>query len=308
MNDKTEFFEEPLLPHYVYILLDPLKGNEPFYVGKGTGTRVSHHAGEVMAMLRNAENEETAGIGSAKQKRIAEILKSKAKPLEVILARFETADEAYAVESVYIHQVFGYDKLTNIAGGHGGKFIRTREQLEHIRVHARDQESIERVAGIDEHRVRGVRDGSFRNAKIQGLTEAGAYDCLADLQQALTAGGVHWRDYTLPGDAAFHPGESNGYLSVIAEIGGLDLNIQFTKALVLSVNVIFTERTLAAQDELDILVQQLGDDYEIGEKKKGGTYAWFRCDPRFPAKTGGIAEMVALMQQLQSVIECAQIQ
>ncbi len=305
MNDKTELFEEPLLPHYVYLLLDPLNGNEPFYVGKGMGTRVSHHADEVMAKLRNAEDEEGADISSAKQKRIAEILKSKAKPLEVILARFETAEEAYAVESVYIHQVLGYDTLTNIAGGHGGKFIRSREQLAHIREHARDQESIARVEGIDQHRIRGVRDGSFRNSKIQGLTEAGAYDCLSELQQALTAGGVRWRDYTHAGDATFHPGESNGYLSVIAEIGGLDLNIQFTKTLVLSVNVIFTERTLAALDELDILVQQLGDDYKIGEKKKGGTYAWFLCDPRFPAKTGGIAEMVELMQQLQSTIEGA---
>ncbi len=305
MNDKTEQFDEPLLPHYVYMLLDPLNGNEPFYVGKGMGTRVSYHADDVLAKLRVAEGDADNAISGAKQRRIAEIFKSNARPLEVILARFETAEEAYAVESVYIHQVLGYDKLTNIAGGHGGKFIRSRDQLAHIREHARDQESIERVEGIDQHRVRGIRDGSFRNAKIQGLTAAGAYDCLSDLQNALTAAGIPWRDYTLPGDAAFHPGESNGYLSVIAEIVGLDLNIQFTKTLSLTVNVIFTERTQAALDQLDILADHLGDDYELSERRNRGKYAWFRYVPRLPVQEGGIAEMVEMMYQFQLTIQSA---
>lgn len=303
MNDTTDNVEEPLLPHYVYMLLDPLNGNEPFYVGKGMGTRVSYHVDEVMAQLRDADGGAVPDGGSAKQSRIAEIIRSDTKPLEVILARFETAEEAFAVESIYIHQVLGYDSLTNIASGHGSKFIRTRDQIEHIRQHATDQHSIPRIDGIDQNRVRGVRDGAFRNEKIQGLTEAGAYDCLSDLQQALTAGGISWRDYTLPGDTAFHPGESNGYLSVIVEIGGLDLNIQFTKTQSLSVNVIFTERTQAAIAHLDTLSRALGDDYAIGEKKKGGMYAWFHADPRFPAKSGGIGEMVALMQRFQWSIE-----
>jgi hypothetical protein len=303
MNDMTDDFEEPLLPHYVYMLLDPLNGNEPFYVGKGMGTRVSHHVDEVMAELRKTGGDGGLETGSAKQQRIADMIRLNAKPLEVILARFETAEEAFAVEAVYIHQVFGYDNLTNIAGGHGSKFIRTRDQIAHIRQYATDQPSIPRVDGIDQNRVRGVRDGAFRNEKIQGLTEAGAYDCLSDLQQALSVGGIRWRDYTLPGDGAFHPGESNGYLSVIAEIGGLDLNIQFTKTLSLSVNVIFTERTLAAMTQLDKLAQALGDDYAIGDRKKGGSYAWFRGDPRFPVKADGIAQMVALAQQFQRAIE-----
>lgn len=279
---NQENYIEPLLPHYVYVLLDPSNGNQPFYVGKGTGNRVKHHVGEVKALLRKEQSEEGGAINSEKQKRIDNILKSNMniQPLEVILARFETAEEAFAVEAVFIHQVFGYDNLTNIASGHGAQFIRTKEQFDTICKEAKDQETIERVEGIDQNRIRGTRDGLFRDKKIQGLTKAGAYDHMSDLQHALTEAGISWRDYTQPGDNTFHPGESNGYLSVIVEIGGLDLNVQFTKSRLLSINVIFTKRTELSA-ELKTIKQKSRDDYyALGEKKKNGKYAWFMQDDK----------------------------
>lgn len=268
---------EPLLPHYVYVLLDPLKDNQPFYVGKGTGTRVQQHVAEVKLKLKKAlEENATSALSCAKQERIAKILNGKLAPLEVILGRFETAEEAFAVEAIYIHQVIGYDNLTNIASGHGSQFIRTKEQFELICKQAISQESIALVDGIDQNRIRGIRDGSYRNEKIKGLTEAFAYEHLSALQQALTDANISWRDYTQPGDSAFHPGESNGYLSVIVEIGGLDLNVQFSKTKKLSTYVIFTNRTRQSS-ELD----HLKDDhcqYRIGEEKKDGAYARFMLE------------------------------
>jgi hypothetical protein len=268
---------DPLLPHYVYVLLDPSNGNKPFYVGKGTGNRVKQHVVEVKYLLRKEQREEGGAINSEKQKRIDNILKSNVnmQPLEVILARFETAEEAFAVEAIYIHQVFGYDTLTNIASGHGAQFMRTKEQFEVICAEAKDQESIERVDGIDQNRIRGIRDGLFRDKKIQGLTKAGAYDHMSDLQQALTKAGISWRDYTHPGDNSFHPGESNGYLSLIIEIGGLDLNVQFTKRLILSINVIFTKRTELSAELKTINHKSRDHSYALGEKKNKGRYAWF---------------------------------
>lgn len=302
-NSQVETYEEPLLPHYVYVLLDPCNGNQPFYVGKGTGNRVKHHVDEVKALLRKAQSEDDAAINTEKHKRINNILKSNAnmQPLEVILARFETAEEAFAVEAIYIHQVFGYDNLTNIASGHGAQFIRSMEQFERIRKEAKDQKSIERVDGIDQHRVRGTRDGSFRNKKIQGLTMSGAYDRMSDLQEALSNAGISWRDYTQPGDNAFHPGESNGYLSVIVEIGGLDLNVQFTKKRIFSINVIFTQRSKLSE-ELRVIKQKPREDYyALGDKKNNGRYAWFIHDKKIRngINENGITSLLDWLHDLQ---------
>jgi len=85
---------EPLLPYYVYLLLDPMQGNTPFYVGKGTGSRVNSHVAEVRRMLAlesalPAGTTAGTGLPSVKRRRIMDILGASMAPIELIVARFQ---------------------------------------------------------------------------------------------------------------------------------------------------------------------------------------------------------------------------
>lgn len=270
--------KEPLLPYYVYALLNPLKGNVPFYIGKGTGHRVRHHLKEVERRLKIeaiAEDEITQSekqLESQKMREISDILKSGKQPLEIIIGRFETEDEAYAVEATLIHFVYGHAHLTNIASGHGSDFIRTRYEFEFIQSMS-DQQDILLKPGIDIEDTVGLRDGSFKNEKIKGLTEAQAYEQLVALQDALTDAHIVWRDFADPSDKRFHPGESNGYLAIIARIKGIDFNLQFTKSKIISIQIIYTQSTQVNLDvALEKLTRQTG--ITLSPPKAGKKYSW----------------------------------
>lgn len=62
-NHETASPQElvPLLPYYVYALIDP-KTMQVFYVGKGTGIRAQQHLQEVDAMLARKEELKTANL------------------------------------------------------------------------------------------------------------------------------------------------------------------------------------------------------------------------------------------------------
>ena len=45
-----------------------------------------------------------------------------------VLGRFDTEQEAYAVEATLIHWVYGHENLTNIQAGHGWRHIRPKAQ------------------------------------------------------------------------------------------------------------------------------------------------------------------------------------
>ena len=130
---------------------------------------------------------------------------------------------------------------------------------------------------------------------------AGAYDHMSDLQEALTNYGISWRDYTQSGDNKFNPGESNGYLSVIVEIGGLDLNIQFTKRRIFSINVIFTKRTNLSAELKTIKQKPREDYYALGEQKNNGRYAWFIHDNKIRKEINknGFTSLLDWLRNLQ---------
>ncbi len=252
--ENTDDDKEPLLPHYVYVLLDPLDSNKPFYVGKGMGSRVSSHTSEVKSFLKKyIENEDTIEDRdeieqqSLKKLKILRILQSNSNPIEVIIGRFETAEEAFAVESVYIHHFIGYENLTNISSGHGSKYIRTKSQMDEIK-----NSDFKLISGIDVPMKNGSRDGSYRDKKIQELNQAGAYDFLSDLQNNLTGRDFSWRDFSEEGDMRHHPTESNGYLAVIVRIKGLDFNLQFRKSKKIRLQIIYTETTKMKLGEVAI--------------------------------------------------------
>ena len=77
-----------------------------FYVGKGTGKRISSHVAEV----KRGE----IGDNPRKYQRIREILESGWKVIEVVFSRHSDEDEAFCCEDLLIETLS--DQLTNIAG------------------------------------------------------------------------------------------------------------------------------------------------------------------------------------------------
>ena len=298
-NEFTESRKEPLLPYYVYLLLNPLDDNRVFYVGKGTGQRAGAHYNDVNRLLKQlaqeSEDQLTKAELTSKQAVVRNIAEAGKKPLEVIVGRYETEQEAFAVEATLLHFLYGKSSLTNIASGRRHRYIRTKEEFEEIVKNARDQENIPRKAGVDEEKVTGLRTNEYRNQKILGLEEASAYDTLAELQQILTENEFVWRDFNEPGDRYFHPGESNGYLAVIVNIGGIDFNVQFTKKLKFSIQYIYTKDPSENEQPLKNLQEKL--DLVLGKAKAGRKYSWLKPDKKYR----NIPDIPSLLKVLESL-------
>ncbi|MRH77633.1 hypothetical protein GH984_02830 [Spiribacter sp. C176] len=298
-NEFTESRKEPLLPYYVYLLLNPLDHNRVFYVGKGTGQRAGAHYNDVNRLLKQlaqeSEDQLTKAELTSKQAVVRNIAEAGKKPLEVIVGRYETEQEAFAVEATLLHFLYGKSSLTNIASGRRHRYIRTKEEFEEIVKNARDQENIPRKAGVDEEKVTGLRTNEYRNQKILGLEEASAYDTLAELQQILTENGFVWRDFNEPGDRYFHPGESNGYLAVIVNISGIDFNVQFTKKLKFSIQYIYTKDPSENEQPLKNLQEKL--DLVLGKAKAGRKYSWLKPDKKYR----NIPDIPSLLKVLESL-------
>lgn len=97
--------QEKHLPYYVYELIDP-RNMKTFYVGKGKGKRVSEHTNKVK---RNSSYQSN----KAKVDTIRDILSCGMEPIEKIIERFETDEEAVEHEE-YVISLYGIDNLTNI--------------------------------------------------------------------------------------------------------------------------------------------------------------------------------------------------
>ena len=110
-----------LKPYYVYELVDP-RGEQVFYVGKGVGERALQH--ELEARNQSIETEKT--------KRIREIENTSGHVTVRVIGRYETEQQAFAVEATLIHWIYGLKNLTNIQGGHGSSTIRGFGELGEI--------------------------------------------------------------------------------------------------------------------------------------------------------------------------------
>lgn len=105
---------------YTYVLRDPRNG-EIFYVGKGAGDRIQQHA-------RDSEKHSD----TLKLQRINDIKQDGLNHDELVVGRFDTFEEAFAVESTLIHWVYGFNSLTNDQSGHNCDFIRPKDNLNHL--------------------------------------------------------------------------------------------------------------------------------------------------------------------------------
>lgn len=110
---------EALLPFYVYVLADKKDIRSIFYVGMGSNERVLTHWKEVQYMLNNQLEP-----AHPKHHRMLEIARNGSEPIQVVIGRFETRDEAYAVEATLINWVYGYENLTNLSRGHNADQVR----------------------------------------------------------------------------------------------------------------------------------------------------------------------------------------
>ena len=111
--------ELDLKPYYVYALADPTNDGKIFYVGKGKSIRGNDHLKEARRDLEKS---------SPKLDQIRRIEEVGEVPIVSVLGRFDSEQEAYAVESTLIHWVYVHENLTNIQVGHGWRHIRPKAQ------------------------------------------------------------------------------------------------------------------------------------------------------------------------------------
>lgn len=114
---------------YVYLLRDPRNG-EPFYVGKGRGSRVYHHVWDVLGrpelIIENEKQSDTADDSvtlSEKRSRISDILDAGKLPEHWIVRHninpeTDSDKSAFAIEQALIDGIGLAVKLTNKVGGH----------------------------------------------------------------------------------------------------------------------------------------------------------------------------------------------
>ncbi len=240
MSDDKEVIE--LRPYYVYVLMDSDQ-KDVFYVGKGQGGRIYHHGNEVKALLRNGFKP-----GNTKQNRIAEIISSGKDFDQHVIGRYESENEAFAVESTLINWVYGFDNLTNLNRGKNGSLIRPKG-------------SVEEIPGVDVPKVVRSFDGSFKNEKIRGLVASEAYDFIDYIKSILIENGFQVRDFSLAEDRPYNPGESNGVLGFMVRISGIDFMVACTKALTLQVFIATTKSTE------EVLSRLPEGQLDIGEPK-----------------------------------------
>lgn len=283
INKQNELI--PLLPFYVYILMHPLT-KEVIYVGKGKGTRMQQHSREVKLKMATGE-----ALTTAKHQKIKEIIDFSGELLEFVVARFETEDEAFAVEATLIKWVYGFDSLTNAVHGRGSEFIREEnnfEQSEHLDIQAPARSN----------------DGSYRDANIAALQASGAYSLMTEIKTQLVHRGFDIRDFSAPEDRAFLPGESNGILALMVRIKDLDFIVTLSKSCAPTLTIANTlwSRREQALIQLNSIYKKLGEDFFAGppkniKYKNQGRYRDFLTKPKF--NQANLQSLYSLMSKLE---------
>ncbi|MHA3103041.1 GIY-YIG nuclease family protein [Acinetobacter sp. ANC 3791] len=141
------------MPYYVYEFRDP-QDNSVIYVSKGTGQR----------MLRSFELDK-AQLNSIEAK-VKAIQDAGYTLQRVVVGRFSTEEEAFAVEATLIKWVYGFERLNNQIHRHHHQNI--RDYTQHL--HANYSE----ISGIDIPRkikLANDRSGQFSDEQRRKIAE-----------------------------------------------------------------------------------------------------------------------------------------
>lgn len=171
---------DALLPYYAYELRDP-RDNAVFYVGKGTRNRANAHD------VDDADEGLVGLAGSPKEEWIRTIKRAGFDgPLRIIVGRYGSSAEAFAVEATLIKWVYGFDRLTNLVHGHRHRSIRPIAQRDAW--HADDDQPYPHIDGIDRpQRMPGFRDGAYTREQQRQAVENGIEDKLLSLRDDMRA-------------------------------------------------------------------------------------------------------------------------
>lgn len=229
----------PLKKYYVYELRDPID-DTVFYVGKGTGNRALHHGKE--AVTHNEKE-------TAKLAKIQEIHKRGQKYDHVVIARFDTEQEAYAVEAVLIHWVYGHPDyyedsiLTNIQSGHGRDTIRYKGNAD-----------VE-IQGIDIPKPERSKDGAYTNQKIDGNERHDIKNKLTDLHNFVIQHHPEWAVSDVNMSRPMSP-------SIYIEVAGaakIECVLPGSRAGRLKINIRAARKNKESIEQFRMLVEGLGD-------------------------------------------------
>jgi len=154
-----------LLPYYVYELKDPADF-KTFYVGKGQRDRIDGHDSD-LAVSSELDAEKIRKIQQIRARDDNNAI------LKVIIGRFETEEEALAVEATLIKWVYGLGHLTNKVQGHRSTYIRPNGAV------------TENISGIDREKKAFTYDGSYRQAQVSKITENRIEEKLESLSVAI---------------------------------------------------------------------------------------------------------------------------
>jgi len=156
-------------PYYVYELHDPTD-NTVFYVGKGKGERAKQH--ELDALATDTE--------TAKLNRIREIHDADKEVSVIVVGRYDSEEQALAVESTLIKWVYGFKNLTNLIHGHGHHSIRSNGDRSEIH-------------GIDIPRKDYTRTGEYKESVLRDVRQNYVMEDLEVLRTRLVDAMPHIR-------------------------------------------------------------------------------------------------------------------
>ena len=236
MSDSIEMGQQGLPEHYVYVLADPVTEGDPevFYVGKGRGSRLEAHEADFERVLSNGGDVNQ----HPKFERLQDMRRNGRKPLSLIIGRFETNEEALAVECMSIKYFFGINSLCNKVHGHGADNCRAKGVWEV-------------VPGLDIEAAPRLATGEETARHKAQLAAAGAYEVLAELKERLGAMGVSVRGFEGAGDRAYNPGAGNGFLGVMCQAAGVDWIISFSASRKFSLTLANTLETRSRRASLN---------------------------------------------------------
>ena len=210
--------------YYVYALIDPTNGNNPFYIGKGIDFRIKSHFKEAESAEKGNTLEETSEFDisiiaenevheysnynseSPKVRKLRELFKQGYGYEDIARVLAKDLDEplAFAFEAFLIKTVYGINNLTNlIEGAHAERF--------------RPHDNWECLEGFDVSKAvnKRVRQGRFD--KLQQMLMERLDEPLIEIQKAF-----HYLNFEKPNIL------DSGELGIEANVRGTRIKI-FTR-------------------------------------------------------------------------------